>query len=79
MRRARDASGSPCHHEPVALLKVKNPRTVVVLQLAVGVVTMFVFELVFTDDSAVAALVTSVFTAIFVVACLWWLARRSRA
>ncbi len=61
----------------MALLKVKNPRTLVVSQFVVFIVAMSLIDLFITDDSVASALIKSVATAIL-AACLWWLARRSR-
>ena len=78
MSRPSEAPGLPCHHELVPLLKIKNPRTQLASQFVVLVVTMFLIDLMVSDDSVASALLLSVSTGIVASACLWWLTRRSR-
>ena len=63
----------------MALMKIRNPGIALVSQLLVCIATVFLIDLLISDDSVASALFQSVFTALFAVGCLWWLARRARS
>lgn len=66
---------SPCRMAPV---KIRSPRIAVIAQLLAMFAMMLLIDLLILDESVASALFGSLFTAIFFVVCMSWLARRAQ-